>query len=177
MSEVAAKPKGGRRARVSVAERVAFTRSLVESSRGDRAKVHAGFVEFYGETPARTIDEYIRRVHDAWLHDARENAPSERERFLASLGADLALYARAKAWGPHQSARRLQARVLGLDVQQVDVRGGLTLTAVRAQTEDDLSAYEVELAAEILDVERARLAASTAEQEPAKGSAAEVERA
>lgn len=161
MTENAAKltSRGGRRSDLEVTERVAFVRELVKAHRDDRAKVHEGFVKFYGATPARTIDEYMRRVHRDWLTESKAERPSERAAFLAALDADLALYAKSKAWGAHQGARRLQARVLGLDVQQVDVRGGLTLTAARPPAEDEpLSTHELELATEILDRERARLA-------------------
>ncbi len=168
MTEIAATQRVGRRARVDVAERVAFVRKCIEGfGDADRAQLHVAFVEFYGPTPPRTIDEYIRRVHDEWLQDAKEDRPTERARFLVSLDADLALYAAAKAWGAHQGARRLQARVLGIDVQQVVVGGGLTLTAARALAEDEpLSEHELDLATEALGRERARLAPPADATEP-----------
>jgi hypothetical protein len=154
MSAIAAKQIAGkRRARVEVTERVAYTRELLKAHRDDRTKIHAEFVEYFGPTPVRTVDSYIARVHDAWLADAKATAPDERAAFLAALDADLALYANAKAWGAHQGARRLQARVLGLDAQQVDVRGGLTLTPGRLPIDDG----------QLTDGERAELAAIAVE--------------
>ncbi|MBF5067653.1 hypothetical protein G6O45_31095, partial [Salmonella enterica subsp. enterica serovar Istanbul] len=50
--------------------------------------MHEGFVEFYGPTPARTVDEYLARIDRQWLRDAEERAPDERAAFLVKLDAD-----------------------------------------------------------------------------------------
>ena len=145
---------------MELTERIAFVREALKAGR-DRAAVHAAYVDMYGPDDAspRTVDEYLRRVNEGWLRDAEAAAPNERARFLASLETDLATYAKAKAWGAHAGARRLQARVLGLDVQTVDVRGSLAITAARAPAPDEpLSDHEVALLEEALVEERARRA-------------------
>jgi hypothetical protein len=163
MTDSAAKQKVGRRPRVEVVERTSFVRQSWTAHHGDRAKVHADFADFYGPTPERTIDSYIRKALDGFIQQTEKQAPDERRDFLSKLESDLALYAKSKAWGPHASARKLQARVLGLDVQTVDVRGGLTLTPGKpADEERPLSDAELDVAAELLaERERARLADST----------------
>lgn len=145
-----AKVTGRRRPAAEVAHRVAFVRQLVTECGRDRARIHEGYRAFYGDddASARTIDEYLARVDREYIRQAEEKAPDERQGFLAKLDADLALYASAKAWGPHSSARRLQARVLGLDAQQVALSGSVHLTAGRAPAAEDLSPGELaELAA------------------------------
>lgn len=133
MTEIAATEKqtpGRRLSHAEVAERVAFVRALLEA-RFSRAIIHEEFVDKYGQASPRTVDSYIQKVKSGWLQESEASRPDARERFLEALEHDIELYKSAKAYGPHSSARRLQARVLGLDAQQIAV----DVTAHRAHGE------------------------------------------